>query len=108
MQIIFADLALQELFELGKTKNSKYKKIQKSKKLLSGYQRVVSTMQGVERVADLRQFSFLHYESLKHEYQGMSSVRIVNGEVECLIFSETDNGITVRLIEIDSTHYGNR
>jgi len=32
----------------------------------------------------------------------------VNGLVERLLFSETDDGIEVELIEIDSTHYGNK
>ena len=38
----------------------------------------------------------------------ISSVRLVNGLVERLLFSETDDGIEVELIEIDSTHYGNK
>lgn len=37
-----------------------------------------------------------------------SSVRLVNGMVERLLFRETDDGIEVELIEIDSTHYGNK
>jgi hypothetical protein len=38
----------------------------------------------------------------------LSSVRIVNGMVERLLFTEIENGIEVELIEIDSTHYGNK
>lgn len=38
----------------------------------------------------------------------LSSVRIVNGMVERLLFTEIEDGIEVELIEIDSTHYGNK
>lgn len=37
-----------------------------------------------------------------------SSVRIDNGRVERLLFTEHEYGIEVRLIEIDSSHYGNK
>ncbi len=51
----------------------------------------------------------LHYEKLRHQKdKPISSVRLVNGLVERLLFSETDDGIEVELIEIDSTHYGNK
>ena len=33
---------------------------------------------------------------------------LVNGMVERLLFRETYDGIEVELIEIDSTHYGNK
>ena len=55
---------------------------------------------------ELRQYSFRHYEKLAHDPR--SSIRIVNGMVERLLFTETDDGIEVELIEIDSTHYGNK
>ena len=60
------------------------------------------------RTYDLKQFSFLHYENLKYQKEPLSSVRLVNGMVERLLFSETEYGIEVKLLEIDSTHYGNK
>jgi hypothetical protein len=54
----------------------------------------------------LKHFSFLHYEKLRNDPR--SSVRLVNGLVERLLFTETDDGIEVELIEIDSTYYGNK
>ena len=60
----------------------------------------------VESTAELKVYSFLHYEQLKKDPR--SSVRLVNGLVERLLFTETDDGIEVELIEIDSTHYGNK
>ena len=103
MQIVFADSALRELFETGKTKDKKYQKVQKNRKLLDGYLRAVQVMQQVQHVDQLKAFSFLHYE-----YSGKSSVRLINGSIERLLFTECQDGILVELIEIDSTHYGNK
>ena len=108
MQIVFADSALRELFETGKTKDKKYKKVQKNRKLLDGYLRAVQVMQQVEHVDQLKAFSFLHYERLRYEYSGKSSVRLINGSIERLLFTECQDGILVELIEIDSTHYGSK
>ncbi|MBO7246802.1 MAG: hypothetical protein J6V02_00445 [Bacteroidaceae bacterium] len=76
--------------------------------MIEGYQRAVSIMYGVETVEELKLFSFLHYEKLRYMKEPLSSVRIVNGMVERLLFTEIENGIEVELIEIDSTHYGNK
>lgn len=65
-------------------------------------------MMSVERTSDLYAFSYLHYEKLKHQYSGKSSVRIANGHIERLIFRELEDGIIVELIEIDESHYGNK
>lgn len=108
-RIIFKEEALEELYRTGKTKDRKYKYLCRNKKLIEGYQRAVSVMYAVETTNDLRDFTFLHYEKLKHQGSNpRSSVRLVNGMVERLIFTETEDGIEVQLIEIDSTHYGNK
>ena len=106
MKITFSDEALFELYETGKTTSRKYKQLCKNKKLVNGYIRAVNAMKGVQSTKDLYLLSFLHYEKLTHDPR--SSVRIVNGMVERLLFYETDDGIEVELIEIDSTHYGNK
>ena len=109
MNVIFRDNALSELYETKTTKDSKYKKLCKNKKLVDGYIRAVSTMMSVESTKDLMPLSFLHYEKLKYQQdEPRSSVRLVNGMIERLIFKETDDGIEVELIEIDCTHYGNK
>ena len=109
MKVIFKDNALSELYETGKTKDRKYKQICKNKKLIEGYIRAVGIMYDVDSTDDLKPFSFLHYEKLKYQRdESKSSVRLVNGMVERLMFVETDDGIEVELIEIDSTHYGNK
>ena len=109
MKIRFRDNALSELYETGKTKKRKYKRICINKRLLDGYIRAVKIMYDVERTEELKLFSFLHYERLKYQKkESKSSIRLANGFVERLIFTETDDGIEIELIEIDSTHYGNK
>lgn len=106
MNVIFKDKALEELYETGKTKDNKYKKLCRSKSFIEDYVGVVDLMFSVDKVDDLKTYSFLHYEKLK--YRTESSVRIDNGRIERLIFTEHEEGIEVQLLEIDSTHYGNK
>lgn len=106
MIIHFKDDALEELYNKGKTKDGKYKKFCRNKKLVDGYIRAVSTMYKVSTTQELSFFSFLHYEKLRHI--PYSSLRIANGYIERLLFTETPNGIEVELIEIDSTHYDHK
>ena len=106
MNVIFTDNALQELYETGKTRDNRYKKLCRSKSFVEDYIAVIDVMFSVEKVTDLKTYSYLHYEKLK--YRPESSVRIDNGRVERLLFTEHEDGIEVRLIEIDTTHYGNK
>lgn len=106
MDVIFIDDTLQELYETGKTKDSRYKKLCRDKGFVEDYIGVVDLMFSVDNVSDLKAYSFLHYEKLRHRPE--SSVRIDNGRVERLLFTEHEDGVEIRLIEIDSTHYGNK
>ena len=99
MKVSIKDESLKELIETGYSK--KYRKIAQNQVLLKGLFRAFNIMQNVENVEKLRQFSFLHYDNL-------SSLRLANGHIERLLFSEHDDGIEVVLIEIDDTHYGNK
>ena len=108
MRVKFKEDALRELYETGKTKERKYKLVCKKKKLVEGFQRAVGIMYDVKSTEQLKGFSFLRYEKLKYQNkEPKSSMRLANGMVERLIFTETEDGIEVELIEIDSTHYGN-
>jgi len=108
MQIIFLDPALEELYFTGKTKNRKYRKICKKQNIISGYMRAVDIMHDVTKTSKLVEFSFLHYEKLRANKSGLSSVRLDNRCVERLIFREVSEGIEVELIEIDENHYGDK
>ncbi len=106
MNVIFEDDALRELYELGITKDKKYKKLCRDRKFIESYIDIIGVFISTERTSELKNYSFLHYEQLRHRSE--SSVRILNNRVERLIFTEHDDGVKVKLIEIDSRHYGNK
>ncbi|MBR6064477.1 MAG: hypothetical protein IKP54_10030 [Bacteroidales bacterium] len=68
--------------------------------------RVFNDLQGVAKCSDLKQLSYLHYEQLKKI--DLSSIRVMNGRVERLLFKELDNGIRITIIELDESHHGQR
>ena len=106
MNVIFIDDALRELYETGKTKDGRYKKLARDKRFIESFIGVIDTMIAVGNVSELDLLSFLHYEKLRHRPE--SSVRIQNRRVERLLFTEHEGGVEIRLIEIDSNHYGNK
>ena len=106
MIVDFADNDLKELIKYGK--NNKYKKLSKDKVFCSALVSVYNRLVSVENANELMQFSSLHYEKLKYDRSGQSSVRIQNGRVERLIFEEFDEGIRILLLEINESHYGRK
>ncbi len=104
MKITFEDAELESLILLHQSK--KYKKYQRDSKFLNALDRVFSNLQGAANTQELNLISYLYYERLK--YVNMSSVRVVNGRVERLLFRELEDGIEITLIELDNTHYGQR
>lgn len=106
MNVIIEDKDLEYLLE-GKEKG-KYKKLAKDRKFLQKLIFAYDRMLEVERADDLAQFSFLHYEKLIGNRSGQSSVRVMNGRVERIIFTEHEGGITIKLIELNQEHYGNK
>lgn len=103
---VFMPEDLKELYLTGRSR--RYKNIRMNLVLYNGFLRAVEVMMAIDSVDKLRNYSFLHYEKLKHGYSGYSSVRLSNSYADRLIFTEKDNMIEIELIEIDSTHYGNR
>ena len=97
---------LLNLYESGSSKE--YKDVARNSELLEGFRRAVRTMTLVTSVAELGGFSYLHYEKLKYQWSGFSSVRLSNRYVHRLIFKETDDGLQVEIIDINDTHYGNK
>ena len=97
---------LLDLYESGRSRA--YKEVARNSELMEGFRRAVRMMTLVTSVAELRRFSYLHYEQLKYQWSGFSSVRLSNSYVHRLIFKETDNGLQVELIDINDTHYGNK
>lgn len=104
MNVSFEDVELEKLIITHQSK--KNKKYTRDKKFLWALDRVFNDLQGVAKCSDLNQLSYLHYEQLKRI--GLSSVRVMNGRVERLLFKELENGIRITIIELDETHYGQR
>lgn len=107
-KVFFEDSDLEEYVQEGRSKVKPYKEYAKNKKFTSRLQLVVETMRSVNNASSLSSFSFLKYEKLKHEYSGLSSVRITNTNIERLIFKETEEGLVIIILEINNTHYGNK
>ena len=97
---------LQELYSTGKSK--RYKDVVRNPVLYQGFVRAVGVMLLAKDIDTLRNVSTLHYERLKYNYSGYSSVRLSNSYVHRLLFTESENGLKVELIQIDDTHYGNK
>ena len=106
MLIEIPDDDLRELIIEGKNSRGKYKKLARDRKFVTKLTEIYNLMRSVEHVTKLKDYSFLHYEQLK--YVSLSSVRILNGRVERLLFTETEDGIQISLIEINENHYGNK
>ena len=106
MVIQVKDKDLFELITYGT--NRKYKEIERDKSLFAGLQRAIGIMQVARTVEDLSKYSFLHYEKLKYQLAGYSSVRLSAGRIHRLIFVEEDDHITLTLVTLDNTHYGNK
>lgn len=104
MQIIFEDKDLEELITTGY--NSKYKKYTRNKKFMTALVTAYNYLRFSERANNLRSISFLHYEQLSGT-NGMSSIRVVNGMVERILFREFEGGIRITVLSLDDTHYGN-
>jgi plasmid maintenance system killer protein len=105
MKIEFEDKDLEELITTGR--NSKYKKYTRNAKFMKALATAYNYMRLVGVASDLRAISFLHYEQLAGT-NGMSSIRVVNGMVERILFREFDGGISITVLSLDDTHYGNK
>ena len=105
MKIEFEDKDLEELITTGR--NSKYKKYTRNAKFMKALATAYNYMRMVDVASDLRAISFLHYEQLAGT-NGTSSIRVVNGMVERIIFFFFYGGINITVLSLDDTHYGNK
>ena len=94
---------LKELYETGK--NRQYRMMERTPELREGFVRAVRIMTSAKSVGEIKAYSFLHYEQLKHNWSGYSSIRLSNRFVHRLIFKEIEDKLQLHLIEIDDTHY---
>lgn len=105
MKVNISDKDLDELIRTGK--NNKYKKYSKDRKFMEGLARVYKVMLNVADTNGLKPYSFLHYEKLANNLN-LSSVRVLNGRIERLLFRELEDGIEIIILELNNDHYGNK
>ena len=105
MTIVFDDKDLEELITTGR--NSKYKKYTRNAKFMTALAVAYNYLRTSQQASDLRAVSFLHYEQLAGT-NGLSSIRVVNGMVERIIFREFEGGIKITLLSLDNSHYGKK
>ena len=105
MQIVFEDNDLEELITTGR--NSRYKKYTRNAKFMRALVTAYNYLRLSNCTNDLRNIYFLHYEQLAGT-NGLSSIRVVNGMVERILFREFDGGIRIIVLSLDDTHYGNK
>lgn len=104
MKVTFLDNDLEELYKFGI--NGKYKKYSKDKRFMENLVDSINILFAVSSTSELSKFSYLHYEKLKRIKK--SSIRVMNGRVERIIFTEKENGIEVEILELDQNHYGRK
>ena len=105
MKVNISDKDLDELIRTGK--NNKYKRYSRDRRFMEGLARVYKVMLNVADTNGLKPYSFLHYEKLANNLN-LSSVRVLNGRVERLLFRELEDGIEITIIELNNDHYGNK
>lgn len=105
MKVEISDDDLKELIKTGH--NNKYKRYSRDKRFMEGLAKAYKIMLTVEKARGLIAYSSLHYERLRNNAE-LSSVRVVNGRVERLLFRETEDGIEITIIELNNDHYGNK
>lgn len=76
MQVEFEKEYLAELYERGKTQDKRYRF---QPQVVNGYLKCVKSLLNASRIESLYQYRSLHYERLKGDKKGLSSLRI-NGQ----------------------------
>ena len=107
MQIYIDDEELEALILCGKAVGSRYRKLSRNKTFLRDLNKVMSLLRTAPCTDSLKPIGTLHYEKLKYNFSGLSSVRIGYKTKYRLIFKEFENGIIIKLIEINE-HYGDK
>jgi hypothetical protein len=105
MKVNISDKDLDELIRTGN--NNRYKRYSRDRRFMEGLARVYKVMLNVADTDGLKLYSFLHYEKLANNVN-LSSVRVLNGRVERLLFRELDDGVEIIIIELNNDHYGNK
>ncbi|MDR1918131.1 MAG: type II toxin-antitoxin system RelE/ParE family toxin [Tannerellaceae bacterium] len=104
MDIVFEKEYLRELYETGKTTGKKYRF---QPQVAEKYRKTVDLLESATSIEDLFFINSLHYEVLKGDKKGISSVRVNNQyRIEFTVSKEeSETIITVCNIKELSNHY---
>lgn len=105
--IEYADIAIEEVITYGKSDDKRYRKLKGNATFWRDLSKVMAIIRAATNTSDLEHYTSLHYEKLKYDKSGLSSVRIGYNTKYRLIFEEFDCGIRIKLIEINE-HYGDK
>ncbi len=105
--IEYADIAIEEVITYHKSDDKRYRKLKGNATFWRDLSKVMAIIRAATNTSDLEHYASLHYEKLKYDKSGLSSVRIGYNTKYRLIFEEFDGGIRIKLIEINE-HYGDK
>ncbi len=94
MVVTFEKEYLQELYVRGRTSDKKHRF---QRDVIARYIKVVNTMKNVTNVLDLARLNGLHYEHLRGNKNGYSSVR-VNDKYRIEFIEKTVNNQTIATV----------
>lgn len=107
MKINFADEELEDFCKTGNGKARLYKRLKSNASFMRDLSKVLRILYDAESIDGIRNIQSLSYEPLKYDRRGTSSVRIGYKSKYRLIFTESESGIEIIVIEI-SEHYGDK
>ena len=101
MRVIFKTLELKQLYLIPV--NNIKGKLPFQKSLIERYKNRIALLESIEKIADLYSFKSLHFEKLKSDKTGQSSIRI-NDQYRLIIEQVNEEEIKILIVEI-SKHY---
>ncbi len=107
MIIEYENEEIKEFILHGTAIGRPYTKWKSNKQLRNDLDKVMEILTLADNCCMLHTLKSLHYEQLKFDYAGRSSVRIGFKSKFRLIFTELENGIKINILEI-SEHYGDK
>ena len=105
--IEYENIELEALIIKHKCLDKRYRKLKGNASFWRDLDIVMGLLRIIHNTSELVIFKSLHYEKLKFDRSGQSSVRIGYKTKYRLIFEEFDGGIRIKLIEINE-HYGDK
>jgi len=101
MQVLFRTIELQHLY-LIPVENIKGK-LPFQKSLIQQYKNRITLLESIEKITDLYSFKSLHFEKLKANKSGLSSIRL-NDQYRLIVQFLNEDVVKILIIEI-SKHY---